>query len=136
MRTEWQGLWYQNEGSNLYKSVTFTKKHLEEILKETKGNKVRFLLKHNKYYNELKNRPRYHFCLADSIGYQNILEIKESEVVKRTVIDTNEAIEVARNLLHDYENGYSIDDLVVEAESFIKQKSETLNTLEGDDNQI
>ena len=38
---------------------------------------------------------------------------------KIQVIRLEDAVEIARNLLRDYEYGYSIDDLVVEAESFM-----------------
>ncbi|MEJ8752635.1 hypothetical protein WKS98_08415 [Lagierella sp. ICN-221743] len=42
---------------------------------------------------------------------------------KLKVVRLEDAIEVARNLLSDYEYGYSIDDLVVEAEDFMKSCS-------------
>ena len=39
------------------------------------------------------------------------------------MITVEDAIEVARGLLRDHEYGYSLDDLVVEAEGFMKEKS-------------
>lgn len=42
---------------------------------------------------------------------------------KMQVIRLEDAVEVARNLLRDFEYGYSIDDLVVEAEGFMKSYS-------------
>lgn len=42
---------------------------------------------------------------------------------KLTVVRLEDAIEVARNLLYDYQYGYSIDDLVVEAEGFMESYS-------------
>ncbi len=42
---------------------------------------------------------------------------------KLTVVRLEDAIEIARNLLNDYQFGYSIDDLVLEAEDFMKSCS-------------
>lgn len=42
---------------------------------------------------------------------------------KIEVIRLEDALEIARGLLSDYEYGYSIDDLVVEAESFMESCS-------------
>lgn len=42
---------------------------------------------------------------------------------KIQVIRLEDAVEIARNLIRDNEYGYSIDDLVVEAESFMESRS-------------
>lgn len=42
---------------------------------------------------------------------------------KIQVIKLEDAMEIAINLLRDYEYGYSMDDLVVEAGSFMESRS-------------
>lgn len=42
---------------------------------------------------------------------------------KIQVVRLEDAVAIARNLLRDYEYGYSMDDLVVEAESFMRSCS-------------
>ena len=49
---------------------------------------------------------------------------------KIQVIRLEDAVDVARNLLRDFEYGYSIDDLVVEAESFMESYSFEIDEVE------
>lgn len=69
----------------------------------------------NKVYDKLPN-----FINLQGTYYETN-EVKMAEKLK--VVRLEDAIEVARNLLSDYEYGYSIDDLVVEAEDFMKSCS-------------
>lgn len=49
---------------------------------------------------------------------------------KIQVIRLEDAVDVARNLLSDFEYGYSIDDLEVEAEGFMKSYSFEVDEVE------
>ena len=43
--------------------------------------------------------------------------------MSKLVVDFDSAVSVARDLLYDFQRGYSIDDLVVEAEAFMREKA-------------
>ena len=49
---------------------------------------------------------------------------------KLQVIKLEDAVDIARGLLRDYEYGYSIDDLAVEAESFMLSASFEIDEVE------
>ena len=51
---------------------------------------------------------------------------------KINVISVEDAIRVARGLLEDFEDGYSMDDLIVEVEGFMKEKSFEIEVLEDE----
>lgn len=51
---------------------------------------------------------------------------------KIQVIRLEDAVKVARGLLRDFEYGYSIDDLVVEAEGFMKSYSFEIEDIENE----
>lgn len=49
---------------------------------------------------------------------------------KLQVIKLEDAVDIAVELLRDYEYGFSIDDLVVEAESFMRSASFEIDEVE------
>lgn len=51
--------------------------------------------------------------------------MSEEKSATKTVVELNDAVCIARSLLRDMQYGYSIDDLVVEADSFMRAKSFT-----------
>lgn len=51
---------------------------------------------------------------------------------KIQVIRLEDAVKVARGLLRDFEYGYSIDGLVVEAEGFMKSYSFEIEDIENE----
>lgn len=97
---EYEGLWYN--GNNLYKSKAFTKKSLRDFLENNKMKKVRLLVKHNKYWNETNNTPRYQFTLTDATESEIENDFTEKEEVENELTTLREDTErIMRYLLND-----------------------------------
>lgn len=114
LKSEWGGLWYHPE-SRIYTSQVFSLANLRQF----KGS-IQILLAKNKFYKKGTNRPEFQFCITNS----DYTKAQDIELVEdEPYIKLSDAVEIARNILSDYEYGYSMDDLVVEVESFMKEKS-------------
>lgn len=117
------GLWGNGNGS--YISKRYRKSFCEKL-----GNDIRFCLVHNPQHHKDDNRPRFLLRLYNNESRKKDLEIAEIQILQqdglleaKEVICLDDAIEIARSLISDAKYGYSSDDLVVEAESFMKEKS-------------
>jgi len=111
MKTEWLALWKQREA--LYATKALTKKQIAAL-----QSKVRIFVRHNKFYKADSNRPRFILCFSDESELTPI-EFKMAQE-EREFISVDTAIAIARSALRDLEYGYSIDDLIVEVEAFMR----------------
>ena len=121
--SNWHGLW--KNGKGYYSSTRIN----IAALKSYKGA-IRIQMYNNKYYVPDGKWPKFNFRIIDAdTADAQTLEIDAYKQVKsgyaetQTVVPIKAAIEVARQLVHDHEYGYSIDDLVMEVESFMKDVS-------------
>ena len=128
-RTNWAGLWY-NPASHQYISQTTSLAQIRQF----KGN-VRLIVRKNKFHKPCNNTPQYQICICDSHSPEarNTLEMQDiAEYEDREMIDVDTAIDIARSLLSDLESGYSMDDLTVEAASFMWRASESVKVVKED----
>ena len=58
--------------------------------------------------------------------------MSEKKFETKTVVELNDAVCIARSLLRDMQYGYSIDDLVVEAASFMRNEAFTAVEVKDD----
>ena len=59
--------------------------------------------------------------------------MSEEKFETRTVVTLEDAVRIARSLLRDMQYGYSIDDLVVETDSFMRAESFTAVEVKNDE---
>ena len=124
--TEYIGLW-QNS-NNCYSSGYIRKKVFDEI-----GGMAMIKLFKNKFKEKGDNKPYFILKLLNreavrknnkAIALDIALKEHEIDLIDtEKVISLSDAISVARNLLYDMQYGYSIDDLIVEVERFMNDKS-------------
>lgn len=74
--TNWEGVWYQEEGSNLYRSKAISKKKLRELV-DSEGRNARILIRHNPYWNKTNNTPRYQFKIINASDEAKVIEDDE-----------------------------------------------------------
>lgn len=130
-QTSWEGLWWHPE----YSSFSSAAINLSQ-LKKYKGS-VRLYVRKNKFYKGGENgRPNYHFCFKDSkAAFAKEIEIEEIQRAESDgsldmeVLTIDSAVDVAIRLLHDLEYGYSMDDLVVEADRFMTDEAISIRDL-------
>ena len=65
-KSQWLGLW--NNRSGVYSGQLINKKDIPT----GKGEKVRLILRYNKFYEADTNRPRFVYCFADSEAQDDI----------------------------------------------------------------
>lgn len=114
--TKWSGLWYN--GHSIYAGQVIKKADIPKF--------TRIILRHNKYWTEDSNRPRFVYTFADSNEYRNMvtrLEEQENDVGDEEYIRLDTAIRIAREMLSDMQYGFSYDDLTVEVASFMEQEA-------------
>lgn len=73
IKSKWQGLWNNRQG--VYSGKLIAKKDIPT----GKGEKVRLIVRHNKYYEKDSNRPRFVYCFADSEAHEDFCEPVEWE---------------------------------------------------------
>ena len=88
----------------------------EEKLNDTEFAQSAILLTSLAISSVLADRVNIDYVAGLSLGEYSALTFANS-------FSLEDAVEIARNLLRDYEYGYSIDDLVVEAEGFMESCS-------------
>ena len=123
MYTETIGLWGNGNG-------VYTSKRYRSSFCKTLGDDITFSLIHNKQHVKDDNRPRFLMRIYNHQYNQCACEVAEMQVMQydnvleyQEVISLDDAVDIARSLLRDMQYGYSIDDLVVEAERFMYEKS-------------
>lgn len=134
VKSETIGLW--GNGSGAYTSKLYHSNFIEQI-----GSDIRFCLIFNPQHHKDDNRPRFLLRIynnegkkVDDMAKEIKLAIYDGDAVKKEVIATDDAIDIATNLCRDACNGYSIDDLVVEVPVFMQEKSfEAVDIQEIDD---
>ena len=123
----WQGMW--KNGKGYYASARLNLSDLRKY-----NGAIRIQMFNNKYYVPKGNKPKFCFRIidADTVDAKTleIEEYREAMSAKyaglkgaEPMVPLQKAIDIARGLIHDHEYGYSVDDLVVEAESFMNQAS-------------
>ena len=65
MKTEWLGLWENEEKKDIYNSKSFK---ISDISIYT-----RIVMIRNRYYKKGSNRPKFVFCFADGEGQESII---------------------------------------------------------------
>ena len=80
MKTKWEGLWYNGHG--VYSGKTIKKSDIPTY--------ARLIIRHNKYWNEENNHPRFVYCFAsgdefkvltlESEDYHNIIDELENKI--------------------------------------------------------
>jgi hypothetical protein len=69
-KRKYEGLWYNSRG--WYCSKSFRKRDIEELLKG--GINKRLVVRHNKYWKEGSNTPRFVFAFVDADKSQKLIE--------------------------------------------------------------
>lgn len=102
MKTNWQGLWYQGEGTGLYKSKALGKNQILELL-ESNSKYTRFFVRHNPFWKEGRNTPRFQFKFSKQTGGDVLAEdVFENEKYEELY---NDAARMLRHLLADLSYG-------------------------------
>jgi hypothetical protein len=121
--TETIGLW--GNGNGIY-----TSKRYRSSFCKTLGEDIQFSLCYNKQHIKDDNRPRFLMRIYNHQSAQCDYKAAELQVMMndniveyQDVITLDDAVKIARGLLRDMQYGYSIDDLVVEAERFMSERS-------------
>lgn len=127
-RSKWIGMWKNNNSEYAHSSIV--DKSVFDVIPE----KFRIVLKRNKQHAKSDNRPNFVFAFADTDNISFSNEYTSSDIThagiediaynlsQEGLIKVEDAVEVARSLLRDFEYGYSIDDLMVEADGFMREK--------------
>lgn len=127
IKTEWLGLW-ESGTSDTYTSKAFPKKDVQSLLKG-KGERKLLMVRKNRYWSKGSNRPKFVFCFADCNSARMDVDVKNSiknhEFTFEEVVKVEDALDIARALLHSHDSGGSLDDLVIEAEGLLNEKSAT-----------
>lgn len=107
-KTEWIGLWEQNEGHNSFSS-SFSLKNLRDY----KGN-VRFILKENPSYEEGLRRPRYLLAIVPSDTARKDLQVESDESDDDAdieyVVRVSDVKRIMKDEIYDVENGVCYAD--------------------------
>jgi hypothetical protein len=115
-KQQYNGLWYN--GNGWYNSYAFSKKALAELLEN--GGKKRLIVRHNKYWKEGSNTPRFVFAFVDADKAENIIENAPylnlediaSECDDGTLyVTVDEAIDYARRGAVSIQSGYDEYDV-------------------------
>ena len=119
MKTNWEGLWQSKTA--VYRSKPLTQAQIKELPK-----KSRLIVRYNKFHtNNDGATPKFVFCFADAEDADAIaLDFIEQEKEETQLyVPLEIAIEIAKGVLQDAENGYSMDDLMVEVARFMELNS-------------
>ncbi len=117
MQTKWQGLWTQ-ERSSFYAGRVINKKDIPPY--------TRIVVRHNKYWEKGKNRPRFVYCFANSEEYSEMCQ--EVEEYKRPYCENETYYDEKGNRLYTHEEvrriisgaiadgaqGYEAGDILIE----------------------
>ena len=114
------GLWHGRKA--WYVSKPLSVKKLKAI-----PDKMRLILRYNKYYESGTNRPKFIIAFVNADDATSFVEdTSEVDFSKKLFVPVDTAVDIARGLLRDMEYGYSIDDLLFEAESFMVNNSKEI----------
>ena len=127
-RSKWIGLWKNNSSEYAHSSI------IDKSVFDVVPEKFRIVLKRNKQHAKGDNRPNFVFSFADTdnISFSNeytsfdithaSIEDIACNLSQEGLIKVEDAVEVAKSLLRNFEYGYSIEDLVVEVDEFMRSK--------------
>lgn len=127
-RSKWIGIWKNNDSE--YARSSIIDKSVFDVIPE----KFRIVLKRNKQHAKGDNRPTFVFSFADTDSISSSNQYTSSDIThagiediacnlsQEGLIKVEDAANIARGLLRDFEYGYSIDDLVVEAEGLMREE--------------
>lgn len=122
-KTPWEGLWESPTSETTFISRAISLKSLRDF----KGY-FRFVVRENPTYKPGTRRPVFQLTIVDAreahgvdLEPEDMYEFFDTEKAVR--LETASAVLI--NALHDFEYGYSIDDLVVEYPSLLAANSHT-----------
>lgn len=127
--SKWIPLWKNYYGKGYISPVIKTSdlKALEQ------GTRIRVC--HDKFHTKDSNRPYLQMQFVNSAAHDEkmvqelywdaIKDARKGYIEPQEVITLKDACEITRGLLYDMEYGYSMDDLTVEPERFMKDRSFT-----------